>query len=207
VADALARALTAAGVHVTREVGVEGKRRPADLQLRGFVDPRRLAIDVTVRHPLGAFEDPAAVAGTLAEAERQKHAKYDAVCARAGMQFGAFALSTFSGVGSEGLDLLHALQKRLEEAHGGEEGLAREAVERVGVACARGVGAQLLAALQGQLPEVLAAGEPRDPEAEDGEQASSWASWASQHGFVPSAPSGVPGSLGIRIVGARVWAW
>ena len=68
VADALARALTAAGIQVTREVGVEGKRRPADLQLRGFVD-------ITVRHPLVSFEDPAAVAGTFVQAERQKHAK------------------------------------------------------------------------------------------------------------------------------------
>jgi hypothetical protein len=104
-------------------------------------------------------------------------------------------------------------------------------VERVGVACARGVGAQLVAALQGQLPEAQTAAEPRVPTDEGGEQDSSWACWAAEHGFVPAASPGVPGSLGIRVLaspaqgppnagaparqliwadaelGARVWAW
>ena len=108
----------------------------------------------------------------LAEAEKLKHAKSDEVCRRAGVSFEVFAMTTFGGMGKEALELLHTVQKRLEEEHGKKEGrrLSRQAVERVAVACARGVGMQLVAAVHGQVPsnpaeDTVAVAHPMDEEA------------------------------------------
>ena len=74
MADALARAMQAAGIQVIREVTVEGKLRPADLLLR-----RRRAVEITVGPPITHF-DKNSPCSFLTEAEKCKHTRSDAAC-------------------------------------------------------------------------------------------------------------------------------
>ena len=64
----------------------------------------------------------------------------------------AFGVSTLGGVGPEAQRFLRAIQEKLCQAHGKTEGqvLAREAAQRISVACQRAVAAQLMRSLAGQ---------------------------------------------------------
>ena len=140
--------MTATGLSVTPEVRVRGKLRQADLMVTVWSWPKRDAIDLTVVNPMAEFDSPQANQ-KVARAEEAKHRKYDLICAADNVQMNALGFSVLGGAGPEAQKFLAALRERLVQAHGDTEGkhLAREALERIGVALQRGVAAQLLRCL------------------------------------------------------------
>ena len=150
VTSALGRVLTSAGLSVTFEVAIAGKLRPADLYVRGLSFPEPDVLDATVVNPTAGFDQPAA-AERVAQAERHKHEKYDDLCQRAKVKLTAFGMSTLGGVGPEAYTFLGRIREKLIQEHGKTEGgvLAQEAMERISVACQRGVAAQLLKSIGG----------------------------------------------------------
>ena len=146
VCDALVRVGQSADFPTDREVAVNGKERPADVLFSGVPNSSPMAIDVTVVHPLADFDGSAEEPTRVQDAEKAKHTKSDALCQAAGLTFRAFGLSTFGTLGPDAREVLSLIRSRLIEAHGKNEGpiRAREAQERISIACLRGVGAQLL---------------------------------------------------------------
>ena len=146
VAQALASAALAAGVPIEREVAIVGKKRPADLLLKGLPSSAPLALDVTIVHPLVSFDQAGAHSRT-ADAEKAKHERYDQLCHDAGFDFKAFGLSTFGGLGPETTTTLHIILVRIGESSPPSESVVacRQAAERIVVACLRGVSQQLRA--------------------------------------------------------------
>ena len=145
VTSAIGRVLASAGLTVTYEVAVAGNLRPADVHVRGLSFPEPDVLDATVVNPMAGFDDPAA-ADRVAQAERHKHEKYDELCKRAKVKLTAFGVSTLGGVGPETYMFLGRIREKFTQEHEKTEGsvLAQEAMERISVACQRGVAAQLL---------------------------------------------------------------
>ena len=158
VTSAIGRVLASAGLTVTYEVAVAGKLRPADVHVRGLSFPEPDVLDATVVNPMAGFDDPAA-ADRVARAERHKHEKYDELCQRAKVKLTAFGVSTLGGVGPEAYMFLGRIREKFIQEHGKTEGsvLAQEAMERISVACQRGVAAQLLKSIGGLAPTALPA--------------------------------------------------
>ena len=197
LADALARVAAFSGSHVQREVAVAGRLRPADLLISGW-GPRPVAIDVTLRHSLAEFDT---LGSRLERAALSKHVKYDAPCRQAGLDFQVFALSTLGSAEDEATEILKMIKAKLIERYGKRDGreFGQQAVERLGVAAMRGVGASLI-----DLMGSSAAGEETSPDSLVRPSAPStekeYEVWAEEHGFQPAPPTSVPGSLGIRIL-------
>jgi len=145
VADAVSRVLAGVGVHTDREVMVAGKERPADLLAHDMSSSTPVELDITVVHTLSHF-DTGRNNSRVSDAEKEKHEHYDAVCTSAGLSFKAFGLSTFGGTGPDANEIMKVICTKIISKYGKQEGtiLARAALERIIVACMRGVGAQLL---------------------------------------------------------------
>jgi hypothetical protein len=79
-------------------------------------------------------------------AECTKHTKYDVLCQNAQLTFLPFGLSTFGTEGEDAKFLMDALTTRLHEQNDPVEARnkAQQFVQRVSVACMRGVSTQLL---------------------------------------------------------------
>ena len=98
------------------------------------------------------------------------------------------------------------------ERFGKREGrvLAQQAVERIAVACMKGVSAELLQGLVHTPEESTVPSYPSPPEADGGLEDKGyrqWREWARQHGFEPEPPTGICGSIGIRFItrGSLLW--
>ena len=199
VADTLARVIALTGAHVQREVAVAGRLRPADLLVSGW-GPRPIAIDVTLRHGLAEFDSFGG--NRLERAAITKHTAYDEPCRQAKMDFQVFALSTLGAASDEAMELVKTLRAKLAESFGKREGqeLSHQCIERLAVAAMRGVGAQLLELTSGlassAAPSTHAAPSRSQVEADGG----AYQQWATDHGFAPAPPSGVPDSVGIRVL-------
>ena len=98
--SALSHAMESAGLRVTNEVTVTGKKRPADIFISQWSDN---GPDVTVTHPL----DPSlglsfsAARSALSVKEEAKVRKSAEICDRVGLAFSPFALSTFGEFGRQ----------------------------------------------------------------------------------------------------------
>jgi hypothetical protein len=116
--------------------------------ITGWSWPKRDAVDLTVVNPMAEFDNPKANK-KVALAEEAKHRKYDTLCAAENVNMNALGFSVLGGAGPETQKFLASLRERLLQAHGETESkqLAREALERIGVALQRGVAAQLLQVL------------------------------------------------------------
>jgi len=79
----------------------------------------RLLVDVTVARPTGQTEmrrqDSSASHATTSAAEKRKHRKYDASCAREGLQMVPFALESYGSKGKEAHGLLLKLAESSHE--------------------------------------------------------------------------------------------
>ena len=136
-----------------------------------------------------------------------KHVRYDGLCRQANMSFRDFGLSTMGGACSEAMDVIATLRAQMCERFGRREGqlLAQQAIERISVACMRGVGAQLLDAATDSAPMTgpTSATNPTRPEVDGGlldKGYRLWQEWAREHGFEPAPPTGIAGTLGVRIL-------
>ena len=96
---------TAAGLHATPEVSIDGRTRPADLLLSHWKGGGPCALDIAVVHPL-APSIPFASVKTGREAienmERIKRAKSAEGCEKSNVAFLPVVLSTFGAIGSDG---------------------------------------------------------------------------------------------------------
>ena len=108
-------------------IGDDGKPkhlRAADIFLPAWDAGRDVAIDLTISHGWGLSEQARGSVGELVSRERwrtflckreeDKHAKYDAACARANppWSFRAMAFGTWGGVGPEGIKTLSRILQR-----------------------------------------------------------------------------------------------
>ena len=170
--SAIGRVLVSAGLDVSYEVAISGRLRPADIFIRGMSWPEPDIMDATMVNPMTDF-DQTGPADRVAQAEENKHKKYDELCQRAKVKLTAFGVSTLGGVGPEAHQFLGRIRERLLKDNGKTEGgvLAKEAMERISVACQRSVAAQLLKSIGG-LTSNEAAG-PRAPTTAPSEQGES----------------------------------
>jgi hypothetical protein len=134
------------------EVALPGSRlRPADVLLRGC-DPRPLAIDVTISHPL-RFSASSAVRGGRAsaaeEAEIRKIALGKQACQAVGWGFLPFAVDVTGGFGPSARSFCKRLAKQLAMRAGAEVS-----------SCVINVGAQLSLALAKGRGEMLCVATP-----------------------------------------------
>ena len=104
----------------------DGKKhlRAADIFLLACDAGRDVATDLTITHGWGLSEQARGAAGDLVSRERcrsylcrresDKHAKYDAACARCHppWSFRAMAFGTWGGVGPEGVKTLSRIMQR-----------------------------------------------------------------------------------------------
>ena len=149
VAEVLDSAALVSGITIEREVAVTGKERSADLLLKGLFASHPIAVDVTVVYPLVSFDQGAEHSRT-ANAKKTKHNHYDGLCRNAGLDFKAFGVSTFGGLGPEAVCLLQPILARISESVPQAESqvACRQAAEKLVVACLRGVSQQLLASFK-----------------------------------------------------------
>ena len=129
VQEALVSCLVECGQGVEKEKALPeefqppGRRlRPADLLLRQWESGRDVAIDLTISHGWSLGEQARGAPGELVTRERwrtflcrreaDKHAQYDAACARASWSFKAMSFGTWGGLGPEGAKVLHRIVKR-----------------------------------------------------------------------------------------------
>ena len=144
--DFLASFLRSHSFPCTTEVTIGGKERPADVALEGF-EPRPLAIDLTISHPLkpSATRDPDTVGLYLRRREEEKLNKYSSLCANAGWVFQPVALHPFAGSGPLTSAFLDRLIRRIS---GDCQGLSRTILvnsfwQGVGLHLMKGVVSQL----------------------------------------------------------------
>jgi hypothetical protein len=104
------------------------------------------------------------------------------------------------------MSVLTDLRAQFCERFGKREGqvLAQQAVEKIGVACMKGVGAELLQDFASvDSLDTRTAPHPSLPEVDGGIEDRGyrqWQLWARKHGFEPKPPTGIPDSTGIRFV-------
>ena len=140
---------TAAGLHATCEVSLNGRTRPADILLSHWRGGGPCAIDVAVVHPLAPSIPCHAVKSGLESVnamERVKHNKYDEGCRQSSVVFSPFVLSTFGRLGVEAdrffRSLTSALHRRLLILDNGLDG--RKYQQQLQVALKREVARMLL---------------------------------------------------------------
>ena len=121
MAGVLGHTLAALGFGVQFNVAIAGKLRPAYLYLTGWSWPKADAIYLTIINHMADFEDPQAH-HKVEEAEKDKHVKYDDVCAAARVYFHAMGFSILGGAGSEAQAFLACLRERMVQLHGEVEG-------------------------------------------------------------------------------------
>ena len=204
IVDALARSVVACGARVDRDVGLAGRERPADLLVHGF-GPRGEAIDVTVSHSVAVFDSPGSL-DRLARVAISKHGHYDVSCRQAKVGFRVFGLSSFGSAAPEAMSIISDLRAQFCERFGKREGrvLAQQAVEKIAVACMKGVGAELVQDFAAvHAPEEPMVLYPSSPEVDGGIEDRGyrqWREWARVHGFEPQPPTGIFDSTGIRFI-------
>jgi hypothetical protein len=204
IVDALARSIVTSGARVEKDVAVAGKERPADVMIYGW-GPKDEAVDVTVSHTVATFDNPGAL-DRLSRAAMFKHHHYDVSCRQANLGFRVFGLTSFGSASPETMGIMGDLRAHLCERFGKREGgvLAQQAVEKVSVACMKGVACELLQGCAEYLaPEARVTLAPSLPVVDGGlddKGYRQWRTWARVHGFEPEPPSGIPFSTGVRFV-------
>ena len=111
--DTLACFLRNNGFPCATEVTIGHKERPADIALDGF-DPRPLAIDLTISHPLKPSQprDQENLQRHLHRKEEAKITKYASLCATAGWVFQPLAFHSWGGTGPLTKTFLDRLVRR-----------------------------------------------------------------------------------------------
>ena len=200
--DALARSIVTSGARVDKEVTINGRDRPADLMIHGW-GPKDEALDATVSHTVATFDSPGAQ-NRLGRVASSEHGHYDVSCRQANLGFRFFGRSSFGSAAPEAMEVIGDLRSHLCERFGKRQGrvLAQQAVEKIAVACMKGVAAELSqACIEATAPEALTASAPSPPGVDGGLEDKGYLQWKAQlHGFEPGPPTGIPGSTGIRFV-------
>ncbi|KAL5723796.1 hypothetical protein ACHQM5_007146 [Ranunculus cassubicifolius] len=117
VRDGLHDILRRAGIASKKEADIglgdkDGRLRPADILVYGWVNGRHTCVDLTGNSPLVGFNGgPFDKERGLRLASKKKFEKHELACSKAGYEFIPFCFTTFGGMGEEAKEFMKRVEK------------------------------------------------------------------------------------------------